>query len=167
MIQQRKNQMANYLKGIKINFIESTSKIDNGCSFDLSNYITDSNALMQDCIVNVYMDKGSDVLNPNRGTDLIKNTRLYGGYKSDDLIHIANFASEDTKDYVNNDIMGYAYDSPYNSDTSIEDMNEALVNNFTLVPGLTKYNNAIYNTSIETSKNVEIGDQEIVTKLYD
>ena len=75
MIQQRKNQMANYLKGIKINFIESTSKIDDGCSFDFSNYITDSNALMQDCIVNVYMDKGSDVLNPNRGTDLIKKAR--------------------------------------------------------------------------------------------
>jgi hypothetical protein len=162
----------NYQKGIKINFISDTSKIDEGASFDLSTYVTDTNALMQDTLINAYLKRGSDKLNPTRGTDLIRDSRYYSVYSLDELIHIGNFAAADTKAYINDDILSYSPNSPYNTKdpssqdvNSIEEMNESLLNNFTLKPNLSITNNVIYNAELSTTKGVVVGSDAIIPEL--
>ena len=158
-----------YLKGIKINFINDKSKIDEGASFDFSDYITDEKALMQNTAINVYTSRGSDKLNPSRGTDLIKDTWLYSVYNRDGLIHVANFASSDSKEYINDDILNFSSDSPYNkSETTIEAMNNDTLSKITLIPNITINNNVVYNDSIVTTKGKQIGDDKsIITRFYD
>ena len=156
-----------YLKGIKINFINDKAKIDDGASFDFSDFIYDNESLLQDSVINIYTKKGSDSLNQNRGTALINDTWKYGSFAEDQLIHIANFAAEETKDYINDDILNFANDSPYNTGTFVENMNEPILNKVTITPGITEYGNVIYNTSIETIKGKTIGDQTVISKFYD
>ena len=156
-----------YLKGIKVNFISDKSKIDDGASFDFSDFVYGNEALLQDSVINIYTKKGSDTLNQNRGTTLISDTWKYGSFEEDQLTHVANFAAEETKDYINDDILNFANDSPYNTGSSAVDMDEPLLNKVTIVPGITKYGNIIYNTSIETIKGQSIGDQTVISKFYD
>lgn len=160
------------LKGIKINFISDTNKIDAGASFDLDNYVTENESLMQNALVNAFLKKGSDKLNNTRGTDLLEHTRYYSVYNFDELIHVGNFAAMDTHNYINEDILSFAEDSPYNEQdvskleyTTAENMEEPLLNSFTLTPNLTINNDIIYNAELSTTKGVVIGSNAIIPEL--
>ena len=161
-----------YLKGIKINFISNVNEVNQGASFDLSEYITDSNSLMQNTLINSYLQKGSDKLNPDRGTDLINDSWKTSAQNYSNLVHIGNFADSESSVYVNDDILTFAADSPLNMDATtleavnntLENMNEPLINSLSITPTVSN-GNVIYNTIIKTTKNETIGKESIIKEL--
>ena len=92
------------LKGIKLNFISQPDAVYNGASFDLSDYAYNSQSLMQNTLLNTYIKKGSDVLNPDRGTNLLEDSWKQYAFNEEELYHIGNFSAVESKEYINNDI---------------------------------------------------------------
>jgi hypothetical protein len=179
------------LKGIKIDFISDPSAIEDGASFNFDDYVHSSEALMQNSLINSFLQRGTDKLNPNRGTDLISDSLKFNVFANEELIHIGNFAASDTMEYINSDILGFAVDSPIRNAAvdedeiasnvendeepnreetvaetkSLENLDEPLLKTFTLSPKLGNTNNIIYNTILSTSKNEEIGKDSILPIL--
>lgn len=181
------------LKGIKLNFISQPDAVYNGASFDLSDYAYNSQSLMQNTLLNTYIKKGSDVLNPDRGTNLLEDSWKQYAFNEEELYHIGNFSAVESKEYINNDILSFAEDSPLASQYDFEDnedvdidtlieqnereaaaladktpenMQEPLLKDFTLRPVFnTKYNNIIYNAIITTTKGDIIGSDYVIPEL--
>jgi hypothetical protein len=78
------------IRGLKVNFSHS------GCSFDFAAPVVDKQAIVQDCMVNIATARGSDPLNPEKGTDLLKDTLQGGAINIISAGHIGAAAAVDT-----------------------------------------------------------------------
>lgn len=88
------------MKGLSIDF-----KGTSGITLAVTEFVTDFRATTQDGMLNIACTKGSDIIYPDRGTNLYKDALAGKVPTLTDAYHVSNFAALDTKFFLNSVIV--------------------------------------------------------------